>query len=247
MQLQTIKDKLTGFKQQLQDANLNTPQAIIRQRDALHLCDQLDELFNDNELSHHQLLTQFKELLKNRWHNVQGTYLCYTATPQSPATEICCDIANYLAEHNGDKALSYLMPSVNHAWHPAMYDNINEHDIRELIRSCILSDDKNYLIPVDLLATLSCRYGGDNLTKVLNETLQYPDVNNNARQLKPYEQQRLMNHSALIQKLVGAKQGFERVVDKTGSLSKFTYKVLPALNSFQRYKLNLAALYIHTI
>ena len=217
MQLQTIEDKLTRLKQQLRAANLNTPQAIIRQRDALHLCDQLDELFNDNELSHHQPLTQFKELLKNRWHNVQGTYLCYTATPQSPATDICCDIANYLAEHNGDKALSYLMPSVKHALHPVMYDNINEHDIRELIRSCILSDDTNYLIPVDLLGFLSCD-NEDNLHQALNETLQYLDVNNNLRPLTSHEQHRLMNHSALTQKLMGAMESFEKAKQSEHSL-----------------------------
>jgi hypothetical protein len=102
------------------------------------------------------IASAFKNLLTTFWMDTKGTGLCYTAIPDQSLTKMFCAIAYYLS--NDEKPpIFFLMPTINHN----NYINIfNFVDIRiipleQLLRTHILSDDCNYLIPINLVLYLN--------------------------------------------------------------------------------------------
>jgi hypothetical protein len=179
-------------------------------RDTLELtCDILethDETIPENS---EKLDDKFKKVLAKRWEEIKGTYLSYTATPNSQATQLACLLADYLAQADEKVApIDFLMPTIAHHKNLVSRDDLRKEPLEKIIHLNILSDDNESLIPVDQYTYLEL--DSDLAAVHINPYLDKP--------LSEKEKNRLVKHSALTANIMGAFEKFHAALATSTTL-----------------------------
>ncbi len=196
--------------------------------------EQLRYIFNQNSANIELLSISLETYLQVNWEQIKGTTLCYTAKPDAEITTLLCEIAEFVVEvKNKDKpkedylgVINVLMPGVNTDSssddHPDLAPNeYNEYQeigsILEVLKTHIISDKHNTLIPVSLLEQLNEQPG---IPQVANPY--YDALNKNHTPdmvyLSELEFNRLTEHSPLTRVLYDAKTQYEAVANDDSNL-----------------------------
>jgi len=84
--------------------------SLIQSNEAAKVVKAVMKILNNPKKE--QINDELIEFLEGRWQANKNTYLSYTHFPDSEASKICYDVANYLAALNNDKSASaFLMPT----------------------------------------------------------------------------------------------------------------------------------------
>src|SRR3990167_9706295 len=128
----------------------------------------LDNLRDGLAINSGRLLDRARRIrfLQDQWNFIKGSFLCYTAHPNSDITRLLISFAIETCE--GDEApLSYLMPGV---WLKSLSNDFQDLDtphhtpnvissVIRVLNRYILSDSNRYLYPVKLLNSLEIAPG----------------------------------------------------------------------------------------
>lgn len=179
---------------------------------------QLNTVINQSNNSQ-ELAQALKELLKNNWSKIQSTALCYTAQSDSPITELCCDIATFVAQQLGLPAINVLMPTVSvDSINPGTYSHLDEvDDLKNIVKTHIIGQQGLYLIPVKCIAEYDERVGFQPIANPYYDTF-----NRNHNEAMVYLSQdeinRLIEHSNLTKNIFNTKNEFENLANDQDNL-----------------------------
>ncbi len=210
--------------------------ACINQHNHFFL-DAIDGALNEHEHDDAKLAKALKIILADNWTKIKNTALSYTAQPNSPMSMLCCDIATFVARHMDLLIINVLMPTVNvSSLVPEKYPNLDDIDIKSVLRTHIIGEQGQYLIPV--------KYIIDEDVLVYNP---YYDLFNDAHatmvHLNEDELGRLALHSSLTREVCAAKKALESIVTDSnnllGQLSNLTRHMY--YNSAHGFGLELSA------
>lgn len=166
----------------------------------LKLQQKFAELFSSyREKSY--LFTQLEVILNDNWRLTKDSALAYTCLPNHPITNLMLGIALYLHKelpHRHVNVVKLLMPEVEFESISDNYPDLNqpayqtEEGIKRILRTHILSDHANYLIPIKILHELS----PDNPSfQLMNPYFNYSDMPETQAYISESELERLFEHS----------------------------------------------------
>lgn len=175
---------------------------------------QLKEIFQ-NYQNEEELLKNLSLFLSNNWDLVKGSVLCYTALPENEITQLLCDVAQYIAQKHTDLApIQILMPNIRcDSLFPNEYPNLDKADLTQVIKTHVLSQNCNFLIPVSLLAD-------DNLATPGFPNIYFDCFNDDvsSQSLTDLEIKLLAQHSDETRAIWDAKKQYESVLEDKDSL-----------------------------
>lgn len=157
---------------------------------------------------------QLAEALKANWDDCQLSFVGYTARPHHELTDLLCDIAIFVATQQQKQPLDILMPGIRVEHQQDIEKDLSadcKDKLLEILRTHILSDNRYYLFPVELLldVPLDCR------KFTLNNPFCDFLLGSDARgQLEDSEVQRLFNHSSETKTLFETIQEYKRAINK---------------------------------
>jgi hypothetical protein len=168
-----------------------------------------------------ELPSSLIKILADRWESVKGTCLSYTSTPNSPTTKICYFVTNYITQNvEGELApINYLIPTLKHFENIVSRKNIKETPLDKLIQTCIVSDDYESLISVELLSYPEIESSLDKI--FINPFTEVP--------LTPNEMGRLTNHSEVAKQIFSNLEGFLKEIKHGTSLYEIILKLSKGL------------------
>lgn len=136
----------------------------------------LKQIFVESYPNNADLAVKLQHFLETNWHHIKGTCVCYTSLPEDEITILLSDLAKFAAcqlnngklKENPIGALNLLMPAVNTESadenrypHLGAYEEIDgtkcvAHNVDErfILKTHILSQNGQYLIPVQVLPEL---------------------------------------------------------------------------------------------
>ena|GEM_PF-6255231 len=154
MNIDLIKTKFNALRE-LYEARSPSDQLLGRVDlvYAQHIITKLKKIIPEDCPANEVSVEKLALMLEDNRNLVQGSRLDYTASPTGDITLLLCTIAEYVAEHQNVRAINVLMPGIAcDSICPHLYPNLDEVSLRKVLRTHILSDDQNCLIPVLLLA-----------------------------------------------------------------------------------------------
>ena len=155
------------------------------------------------------LVLSLQAFLAENWTMINGTGLGYTAQPDSPVTDLLCDIASFVAQERHTNILNVLMPTVCVESIDRRYPNLEPKDeiaIKAILRTHILGQQGNYLIPVKYLTDYDIQSG---FKSIVNPYYDIFTHNPSMVALPPEEVNRLVEHSRFTREVYDAQQAFE--------------------------------------
>lgn len=165
------------------------------------------------------LTTSLTQFLKSNWDFIKGTALNYTALPQHPITQLLKDVALYLHEVDPDGSfVRKMMPGVvTDSLFLHNYPNLDaSQDPDNILRTHILSDDAQSLLPVRLLTTTDVTTAAQVIANPYYDTfLEDPAM---SPFLSEREKERLGLHSTLAVEVVDAKKNYELILNDKSNL-----------------------------
>tara|TARA_R110002110_G_scaffold390102_1_gene602938 strand:- start:3981 stop:7088 length:3108 start_codon:yes stop_codon:yes gene_type:complete len=163
--------------------------------------------------------TAIEKILKENWDLISGTCLSYTALPEDESTLLLCDIAEHIGEQNGKPALKVLIPTIAitsiHDDYPDLVGN-DSPDIRDTLKTHILSQSGTYLIPLLVLGKLTVPWNPS--SKLPNYYYDYASMLDDDAFIRESEYQRLLTHSKHTQDLSTSKENYEDFLNDKSSL-----------------------------
>lgn len=143
------------------------------------------------------LVAQLKQTLANRWLRIQNTNCQYLHDFTSPANTSCIALASSLQQHEGDSALSLLMPTLKKV-PPSSYLTSSYDDDNVSLKEIILNDTNERIINVvDVLDSAQ----EDGVLKHNSMFLSEEDNNNPVRALSTAEVSRLLSRHPSVKAL----------------------------------------------
>ncbi len=185
-------------------------------------------LSNFNSMSEDVLITRLEKFLAKHWDIIKGTALSYTALPESDITKLLCDIgelvvASKIKAGENCNIVSVLMPTIitESAFDP--YPDLSAPlNISTLIKTHILSDESQHLIPIHLLTMLDKTKPVQDSNISMQTQLENPyyDYKQHAdnHHLSNEEYQRLAIHSPLTQAIAAAHSNYLAHANDTSNL-----------------------------
>lgn len=154
--------------------------------------------------------------LNENWSMVKNTLLSYTVCPEDELTLLLCDIAEVVGRQLNKAAITILMPGISlenlHQNYPPL-DNLN---LKAVLKSHILKDSGNYLIPLQLLAELNVPM---NSTRLNNYYFDYAIENTEGDEfINESELRRLFAYSEDTLALFNAASDYELLLNNKGLL-----------------------------
>jgi len=188
-----------------------------RQRFALASEERLLKSLN-TALHSSDSLQQLAEALKANWDVCQLSFVGYTARPNHELTELLCDIAIFIATHQEKQPLQILMPGIKAEHLQDINKDLNadcKDKLLEILRTHILSDNRHYLFPVELLVDLAL---SDEKITLDNPFCDFTLGSDAQGQIKDSEIKRLFNHSPETKALFETRQEYKRAINKESLL-----------------------------
>ena len=177
--------------------------------------DELNDLCHDRRLSENERIKKLQAMLENNWACINGTCLAYTALPEHPITELLCDVAEFVAQATEKSAIALLMPTVYLYHLISLKKNLDKLDLKQVLKTHILGREGKYLVPVELLVTLSY---DDDFTKIINPYFDYETMEVDWQYLSQDELARLKTHHAITQAWFDTEREYEQLIRKDTSL-----------------------------
>lgn len=169
-----------------------------------HTVDIFSDLFKSRHPKSYYI-ERFESILSDNWALVKGTTLCYTSTFKDDVTYLMVKIAEYLAQQRPESksAFEYLMPGVAYENTRDGYPELDKMNLMEALRTHILGDAGNYLIPVKILLELDF----DPSQNGLNNPYYHEQLHNGQPwKISAAEMQRLFSHSKYTRSIKAAKE-----------------------------------------
>jgi|GEM_PF-2175101 len=249
-----MNDIQTSVNQRL-SCILDTPvpeslhEKLIHRYTSLQLM-TLSELFENQAFpTQHERIQALKEFMTETWHKTKENMLCYTAMPNAEMTAVHIQVSTYLAINDVmqqasssmnrlDKQakllelmIQNLMPGINFECNtapPFGNGHWGEVSIEQLLRTHILKEGGEYLVPVSSMAAFDSHdvrhphipniYAGMSLS-----------ANEHDYFLSEDDTRRLINHSPLTRAVYDIKQSFNTIAsDKNNLLGKLN-ELIPQL------------------
>ena len=197
----------------------------------------LNDILSDELQSSDCIIDKLEEYLRENAELIRSSAFCYTSIPEVDVTLLLCDIAELVAEHKKKKGidnqcgLKILMPHLEHIHtntNNDIYPNLDELDLKKVLRSHVLIKDSSYLLPVSYLLE-SVDGSSENLCScntslTLDKKLPNPycdtsnyDASDYDLYLELRDIERLENHSDITREL--SKVRHELYLQKKGKLT----------------------------
>ena len=189
------ENELLGLSELFREKVIHTYQRV--------LLDELSAIVSEN-ISEEETIENLKLILEKNWERIKGSLVCYTACPEDELTLLLCDIAEHISikkKQDNKSAINFLMPTIKTESiqdnYPSLAPDDAEDqipDLRDVLKTHILSSTTSYLIPVHLF----CDY----LTLPLNSFGKLPNcyfdfetMSEAELYVNENEHYRLLNHS----------------------------------------------------
>ncbi len=190
------------------------------------ICDYQINFLNKLEAAFQQAdsMASLEEILKEHWTFIIETGRClgYTALPEDGVTLLLCDIAKYLGDVLQKPALSILMPTIAEESTHDDYPHLKTICLKHVIKTHILSERGDYLIPIGLLASLPILY---DFSKVPNYYYNY-DVISDDGYLAKSEVNRLWAHSQDTRDLLAVRESYESYLNDNINLLGHVHELI---------------------
>ncbi len=158
--------------------------------------------------------TSLKEALAKIWNKYKGTICSHTAHPDSEVTSLLCDIATKLGNELGEKPIHLLMPGVSTE---SMMDGVlslDEMDLKEVLKTHVLSESGNYLYPVCALASLQCEVSLDS-QQIPNPYFDYNLGPESEAYIPVLALKRMLNHAVHTEAIADAAVQYQSLIKPT--------------------------------
>ncbi|MCS5709072.1 hypothetical protein CC99x_009165 [Candidatus Berkiella cookevillensis] len=157
-----------------------------------------------------------EKFLNDNWRMVKNTLLSYTACPEDAITLLLCDIAEVVGQQLNKAAITILMPGISLENLHQNYPSLDSLNLKAVLKSHILKDSGNYLIPLRLLAELNVPM---NSTRLNNYYFDYAIENTEGDDfINESELRRLFAYSEDTLALFNAASDYELLLNNKGLL-----------------------------
>ncbi|WP_029463641.1 hypothetical protein [Rickettsiella massiliensis] len=155
MKIKSIEQTINTIQSTYSPAENQSPTPIKQQLilNYIHrVTEKLTNIINQNKENRSALADHFSLFLTENWSLVKGNLLSYTALPTHEITLLLCSIAEEVAKIKNTSVIAILMPNINlDSLDPSKYPNLDELDIRQIIKTYVLNQDATFLIPISFL------------------------------------------------------------------------------------------------
>ena len=200
---------------------------------------KFSELFSTYQEKNH-LLNQLEEILDENWEHIKGTALSYTCLHNHPITELMLGIAVYLHKERPlrhESVIKSLMPGLTLESISDHYPDFDKPEyqnaaaVKIILRTHILSEHSNYLIPVRLLVELR----PDPNFRLMNPYFNYSDMPEEQAYISESELERLYAHSDICKTLKTEISDYKTMIDGKNHLLGQLRELCRGLSLGSRY------------
>lgn len=176
---------------------------------------KLEDIIKTHPSDYFALKKYLKIFLNEHWQNIKGTPLSYTSLHSHPVTMLLIEVAEKLAELEGEPAISYLMPDIYTKSQQEDYvENLDSQSLVDILKTHILDESGRYLIPVKLLLEITKPPHEKQSSLMKDDKVRNPyfdaslDPNNEHEFLTSTDIEQLYRHSADTQALKNSQDRF---------------------------------------
>ena len=214
MPLNEIKQSVQQLKADYEAMSIESSfREVLRVQYGKQVLNKLELIFNQTKKD--EALVEFLQVyLAENWALVHNTALGYTSLPEDKITLLLCDIAEHIAAQKGLTSAEVLMPGLAYESIRDGYGDLTG-DIKPVLRTHIIGDGCQYMLPVKLITELNL---SPTPAQLANPYYDYERHTDEQAYVRPEEYKRLVAHSQLTQAVADAKQAYELLAGDTSNL-----------------------------